>query len=103
MPLAMRKNTNTPQSAVLKPCVRPYHGTRITAAAAVSANISALVQTIGACGSVVGWAMRCAGPRAVRAAQAWRLRRGSKERRNLARLGRDVWGLAPSVRRAATP
>src|SRR6516162_221030 len=59
MPLATRKNANTPQSAALKPCVRPYHGTRIAAAAKVSANISTLVQTRGAAGSVrVAWDMR---------------------------------------------
>src|SRR5271156_714641 len=51
MPMAPRKNTNTHQSALEKPCIRPYHGTRIAAAAKVSANISALVQISGGRGS----------------------------------------------------
>src|SRR6185437_9578382 len=44
--------TNTTQSAVLKPWVRPYQGTSTTAAAKVSANISRLAQRMGACGSL---------------------------------------------------
>src|SRR5882762_3985048 len=47
MPLAPANRTNAAQAAGEKPRVRPYHGTRIAAAANVSANISALVQTRG--------------------------------------------------------
>src|SRR5580704_15355982 len=47
MPLAMARKAKAAQAAGEKPRVRPYHGTRIAAAANVSANISAFVQTKG--------------------------------------------------------
>src|SRR5215472_6091356 len=94
MPFATRKKANTDQSATLKPCVSPYHGTRIAAAAKVSVNIRTLAQTIGACVGGTGSGIRFADPwvgdrrRAQwgRGAQ-WGLRARPQEgRRNLARL-----------------
>src|SRR5580700_3738878 len=49
MPFAPTNSTQTTQSAVVNPCVSPYHGTRTSAASEVSVNISTFTQMSGAC------------------------------------------------------
>src|SRR5215472_9287060 len=78
MPFATRKNANTTQSAVLKPWVRPYHGTRMAAATKVSANISALAQMSGGWDAfTVDWAMLGRDPYVRGSRPEWRSRDGS--------------------------